>query len=174
MSKVPANDNDGPRVDRLPIPTMSTEEQSAFWARVDKSAGPDACWPWKGACDPYGRVKIDGRLYLAHRVATGIATGSDLLDVPVLRHKCDNPPCCNPAHHEPGDYVDNTADMFARGRDNLRRGENHPFAVANDNLVAAIKASPLSGRKAAKHFGVSYGMVANIRSGRRWKHVEAA
>jgi len=164
-----ANDN-GP----LPIPALTPEQQARFWSSVDKSAGPDECWPWTGTVGPYGRVKIDGVLYLTHRVATAIETESDLSDVPVLRHTCDNPPCCNPGHHVTGDYTDNAADMLLRGRGNPRRGESHPMAAANDNLVAAIKASPLSGRKAATHFGVSYGMVANIRSGRRWAHVEAA
>jgi len=165
----PANDN-GP----LPIPTLTELQQRQFWLRVDQTGGGNACWPWQGGGEPYGRIKYDGVAYLTHRVATAIHTGSDLSDVPVLRHTCDNPPCCNPGHHVPGDYLDNTADMLARDRGNPRRGENHPLAAVNDNLVLSIKASPLSGRKAAAHFGVSYGMVANIRSGRRWAHVEAA
>src|SRR5690606_16765424 len=165
----PANDN-GP----LPIPTLTELQQRQFWASVDRSAGDNSCWLWKGACGPYGRVKINGVLYLAHRVATAITRGTDLSDVLVLRHTCDNPPCCNPSHHEPGDYVDNVADMLARGRGNPLRGQAHPMSAANDDLVRAIKQSKLSGRKAAEHFGVSYGMVANIRSGRRWAHVEAA
>lgn len=164
-----ANDN-GP----LPIPILTEQQKMQFWATVDKSAGPDDCWPWRGAVGPYGRVKIYGVAYLAHRVATALSTGSDLSGVPVLRHACDNPPCCNPSHHVPGSYADNMADMLARGRGNPRRGEANPKAIANDNLAAAIKASPLSGRKAAVHFGVSYGMVANIRAGRSWAHVRAA
>ena len=165
-----ANDNEGRSP--IPIPALTSEQQDRFWAMVDKSAGPEECWPWKGTVGPYGRVRIDGVLYQTHRVATAIETGSDLKDVPVLRHACDNPPCCNPGHHEPGSYSDNVADMLNRGRANPRRGENHPMAAANDNLVLAILESELSGRKAAIHFGVSYGMVANIRSGRRWSHVK--
>lgn len=67
--------------------------------------------------------------------------------------------------------MDNTMDMMLRGRANPVRGEKHPRAAANDNLVREILDSPLSGRKAADHFGVSYGMVANIRARRTWKHI---
>lgn len=48
----------------------------------------------------YGRIKFDGRLDLAHRVAYRLAVGP----VPagkVLDHLCRNPSCINPEHLEP-------------------------------------------------------------------------
>lgn len=154
------------------IPPLSVSERATFWLAVDQSRGADSCWPWTGIAEPYGRVKIRGRVYLSHRVAYAIHTNNDLQTCPVVRHSCDNPPCCNPAHLSPGSYADNTADMLSRDRSNPRKGEAHSRSVANDNLIREILDSPLSGRKAALHFGVSYGLVANIRSGRSWKHIE--
>src|SRR4051812_7845536 len=63
--------------------------------RVDRSGGPDACWPWLGRIEKhgYGRATINGRHVLAHR-----AVYAELVDaVPAeldLLHSCDNPPCC--------------------------------------------------------------------------------
>lgn len=167
-----ANDN-GPRRMPKPVPKLTQEQRGRFWMNVDKSGGPDSCWPWTGTIDgEYGRAKIDGRLYLAHRVAASDHLDDRLESHRVVRHSCDNPPCCNPKHLLPGTYSENTQDMIERSRANPVKGELHRLAAANDNLVRDILASPLSGRKAAAHFGVSYGLVANIRSGRSWKHIE--
>ena len=166
-------DNDNGLGVRRPvaIPALSEQQQARFWMDVDRSGGPDACWPWTMATDPYGHVRIDGTLYLTHRVSFSIANGNGLDGDELVRHECDNPPCCNPARLVAGSYADNTMDMLVRGRANPQRGEDNVRAIANDNLVREIMASPLSGRKAAAHFGLSYGLVANIRAGRSWKHV---
>jgi hypothetical protein len=102
-----------------------TPEQfsAAFWAKVDDSAGPDACWPWTGALfrpGPrgygmnYGRIKRNRRTLHAHRVAWELAHGptGELF----VLHKCDNPPCCNPAHLFLGTAADNMADKVRKGR----------------------------------------------------------
>jgi hypothetical protein len=70
-----------------------------FWAKVDKSGGPEACWPWTaGKSAGYGRVTMRGRQSVASRVsyelATGISPSADLQ----IDHLCKNPPCVNPKH----------------------------------------------------------------------------
>lgn len=164
------NDNHKPRRP-VALPVLTEGERRSFWATVDRSAGHDSCWPWTGITEPYGRVKIRGKLYLAHRVAFALVHGLEAAVDALVRHSCDNPPCCNPAHLLSGSYADNTADMLDRGRANPRRGESNVRAIANDDLVREILAAPMSGRKTAAHFGVSYGLVANIRAGRSWKHI---
>lgn len=88
----------------------------ALESRVDKSGGPDACWPWTGLTTAagYGVVQVRGQNHYAHRLTLEIETG-DLGDLKAC-HRCDNPPCCNPSHLFRGTDGDNLADAHAKGR----------------------------------------------------------
>ena len=93
-----------------------------FWTKVDRSGGPDACWPWMGhrTRQGYGQVKILGKSTPAHRVAWELTNGpiplGDHFGTTCACHRCDNPPCCNPAHLFLGTMADNVADRDAKGR----------------------------------------------------------
>lgn len=80
--------------------------ESDFWERVDRSGGPDACWPWRMYVDPTGYGKLQARdlsglrrPVQAHRLAYvlehGIAWPAAEIHV---HHLCENRVCCNPAH----------------------------------------------------------------------------
>ena len=74
-----------------------------FWSRLDRSGGPDACWPWTGALKPagYGELTWRGRKgYVAHRVALEL-TGIEIPAGWHVDHLCSNKRCANPAHLEP-------------------------------------------------------------------------
>ena len=80
----------------------------------------DGCWEWRGRRSEKGYPLISiERLGLrharAHRVMYEETTGNILGDR-IIRHTCDNPPCINPSHLEPGTNADNTRDMMERGR----------------------------------------------------------
>lgn len=101
-----------------------------FWSRVDKSGGPDACWPWTGGRgNQYGKAGgvIPGEQF-AHRVAFILTNGRKPEAAQLFRgaacvlHSCDNPPCCNPAHLREGTMADNMRDRDERGRDRFSRG----------------------------------------------------
>ena len=92
-----------------------------FWAFVDTSAGPEACWPWTGGLRKgYGAFGVRKDLVVqAHRFAWELTYGPIPEGLNVLHH-CDNPPCCNAFHPEHlflGTLSDNTLDMHAKGRD---------------------------------------------------------
>jgi hypothetical protein len=84
---------------------------------------PSGCWEWQGALSGkgYGRVKVDGRIYLPHRLE---AFWAGLISDPAdgtgrkvcILHSCDNPKCCNPDHLKAGTMSQNMKDCVARGR----------------------------------------------------------
>lgn len=76
------------------------------------------CWNWTKyrSRAEYGVVWHNGKHVFAHRVAYELANGTKILEGLVVRHKCDNPPCVNPAHLETGTPADNVQDMMERGR----------------------------------------------------------
>ena len=91
-----------------------------LWKYV-KVGGADECWPWQAASRRrgYGIFSVLKKDYVASRVAYQLATGTDPGELFVL-HRCDNPPCCNPAHLFLGTHSDNMRDMVAKGRDRWR------------------------------------------------------
>lgn len=75
------------------------------------------CLVFSGSCDRkgYGRIRIDGRIRPAHRVAYEHAHGPIPAGL-VVMHSCDNPPCCRIDHLSIGTVADNNADRDAKGR----------------------------------------------------------
>ena len=73
-----------------------------FWQKVDRSGGPDACWPWLGGkcSDGYGTFWVGGKTVGAHRVAYTLLVGP-VPDGLTLDHLCRARGCVNPAHLEP-------------------------------------------------------------------------
>lgn len=149
----------------------------AFWQWVTPG-DPDACWEWQGGWRSsfgYGRFRHKGPQYSAHRVSYELHNGPipDGLDV---LHKCDNPPCCNPAHLFLGDDLANVRDKIAKGRANNRTNLGKPPATAklSESDVAEIlslRDSGLFQREIAKIFGVDRASISNVLSGKAWKWV---
>lgn len=109
----------GVNAPRRPL-DLTAAEIADFWSRVDRS---DGCWTWtrdfhSGGYGIFRRHADRTRKVTAHRVAFALEV-RPLLAGEVVRHTCDNPPCCNPAHLVAGTQADNVRDAVARGRQNL-------------------------------------------------------
>ena len=76
------------------------DPEGAFWSKVDKSGGPDACWPWMAAEGSvgYGAVKWRGKRVDTHRMAFELATGRPAAPGMDVCHTCHWRLCGNPAH----------------------------------------------------------------------------
>lgn len=167
------------------MPRYSTPFPIRFWAKVDRSGGPDACWPWLGSRNKagYGICGDDGpdTSRIAHRNAWVLTNGPIPNGLSVLHH-CDNPPCCNPAHHFTGTYLDNARDREAKGRRvsflaPVMPGEANPNAKLTDQAICTIRrerARGVPGLELSLRFGVNRPTIYNIAAGRRWGHVRCS
>lgn len=147
-----------------------------FWAKVDKSAGPDACWPWTAARFDTGY----GSFNLKHRQSTGahrlawILTNGAIPEGHGVLHRCDNRGCCNPRHLFTGTHSDNMRDAAAKGRLALQvpgriarvSGPLHPQARLSSEQVEEVRrlyaAGKITQRELATRFGVSEQTIGHI------------
>lgn len=146
-----------------------------FWSKVAIS-NPNDCWEWtahklkKG----YGWFRIAGSSSSAHRVAaflSGMLVSLQSKDH--VLHKCDNPPCCNPAHLFVGNNAINVADRVSKGRSaHVRQyGERNGMAKLTGDDVQFIKrlvSMNLSQSEIARAYNVKQPAISRIVSGKRW------
>lgn len=155
----------------------SGDKTTRFWAKVDRR-GPDDCWPWTGSRKPmgYGHFVMLKKDYNAHRLSYELANGPIPAGQHVL-HRCDNPPCVNPAHLFLGTHTDNMHDMDAKGRKSRGEATRRHKLTAED--VRAIRAgfrqlTPYKSNcgRMAKQYGVTSMTVLNAALGRTWSHLK--
>lgn len=156
-----------------------------FWEKVNKSGGPDACWPWTAARDSNGYGKFfagikDGKKILAkaNRVAWELVHGP-IPDGLCSLHHCDNPACCNSVssrHLFIGTRIDNQRDMVSKGRNHNgdSRGSSNGRAVLTEADIIEIRRLYSSGESQvsiSSRYGVAHQMVSRIVRCEAWRHV---
>lgn len=167
------------------ISPVTPEQEARFWSKVDRSTGPDTCWLWTAStAHGYGSVGYSGRTYIAHRIAFFLTHHTDPGAL-FVRHTCDTPLCCNPAHLLLGTHADNMADMCERGRSNSGKeylgtilyGGDNPAARLTEEDVLAIRAeySPnvrgCGYESLARKYGVGSTTIVHIIKRETWTHV---
>lgn len=157
-----------PPVQRRP-PWGQTPEQRLRWYGWDET--PRGCWEYRGRRNEggYGAVSVGDLSTGAHRVAYEVWVGPVPAGL-VVRHRCDNPPCINPAHLELGTQQDNIDDRERRGRRNVKRNRN-PNIKIRDEMLPEIYAAKQAGER-AEDIGARYG-VSNVTIYNALKHYEA-
>lgn len=159
-----------------------------FWSKVDKSGGPDACWPWLRRLTPkgYGQFQLDVRKSVrAHRLAWELDRRVAPPPHLAVCHDCDNPKCCNPNHLWLGTQLQNIEDRDAKGRtargdrvgdsDRRARGTANAKSKLTEGCVRQIRARSSDGAthaELAREYGVSENSIRKVVNRRSWSHVE--
>lgn len=136
-----------------------------FWEAVSIKS-PAECWEFKKyrTKKGYGVFSVDSRTILAHRVAAALSL-PDFDDSRLVCHRCDNPPCCNPAHLFVGTYQDNATDRKNKGRTHLSRK-----LTGEQVLAARIRhRNGESYKTLATEYGVTFGCIYNAINCHTWK-----
>jgi len=146
-----------------------------FWSYVNKREAGE-CWPWVGGrfARGYGQFRAGRRKVKAHRCAYELTFG---LPRDRVLHRCDNPPCCNPAHLFDGSLSDNAGDRERKGRSapipwSPKPGELNPAAKIGRGEVDLIRQRASAGepqRALATAFGLSQSQIGNIVRGQSWR-----
>ena len=157
---------------------ISESQKANLWAKVSIQE-PGECWMWQayvnrdgyGVCMTGSRTDGTRKPQLAHRAIYFVTHGQ----VPtIVRHTCDQPACCNPAHLLEGTHFENMQDKLARGRQ--PRGEGHCRAKLTDEQVRAMRAQRPHRTLAelSKMYGVSVPAISDIVQNKAWAHVGPA
>lgn len=150
--------------------TTGREKVAAIMAQLSAAHGVSECWEWPHArsrtgygvvCWQVGPRKRDKRGTSAHRLAWMARTGQSLGRLQFVCHRCDNPPCINPAHLFVGSPQDNMADMTAKGRRGPPRPGRPRLFAPEAERIAALDGRSL--RVVAHDYGVTPGTVARWR-----------
>lgn len=147
-----------------------------FMRHVEIGHEVGSCWAWTGNKPDgrYGHFSVGEKSVKAHRWMFEHLNG-DIPASTVIRHKCDNPVCVNPAHLESGTAKQNIQDCVTRGRRADRKGERHPLATVNDEQVREIRRLADLGhtqRAIGERFEMSKSQVGKIVRRDNWGHVE--
>lgn len=149
----------------------SVEER---FARQIIKRGPDECWEWQAATTEggHGQFGAGDIRTTAHRFAWALENGN-IPDGQVVRHSCDNPPCCNPKHLLLGTQLENMGDCVDRGRNN--KGEVTGTSVLTEGEVLQIREKWATRKYRQKDLGREFGVTQNTihKVVRRvtWQHI---
>ena len=150
---------------------VGTPQEAAFLSMVRKTR---SCWLWLGAKNEKGygigrRIRgLDKRG--AHQQAWMLFTKTSIPKGMCVCHRCDNPPCVNPAHLFLGTVAENAHDRWRKGRFPVD-GEKNPQAKLTEEGVRYIRLHHQLGvvsHVIAKQVGVDSSTVRRVARGEAW------
>ena len=161
----------------LPRHTRRKSLEERIWSKASNRSLPDACWEWRGSRDKngYGRVAVNSKRFLVHRVTWELTYGK-IPDGLCVLHNCptgDNPSCCNPKHLFLGTKADNMKDMVNKGR--CIEGEKSPNAKLSVLKVKHIRSfdtmNEIIAKRLAKEYNVCPRTIYSVFWYKTWKRV---
>lgn len=145
------------------------------WDEVQRVDGLSPCWEWRGARSKQGYGRADDKYIgssLVHRLSYTVWNGP-LGEDEFACHRCDNPPCMNPAHLFAGSRQDNVDDMISKERH--AHGVKVPNHILTPEQVVEIRAKYIpykySQQRLADEYGVARTTIEQVTLGSTWKLV---
>lgn len=121
------------------------------------------CHIWNAYTDKngYGKISIDHKPQLAHRVAYELFVGNIPQGMLIL-HSCDNPYCVNPDHLRVGTNAENMRDKGLRGKN---------FKITNEQAteIKELLKSGVKIKEVARIYNLDYYYVNMVRIGKARK-----
>lgn len=126
----------------------------------------------------YGVITINSSPVYLHRLTLEIHLGRELQSDELACHRCNRPSCINPDHLYAGSRHDNSMDLINAGNyspPSRLPGETNPNARLTAWQVGEIRRRYRAGGVTLKtlgdEFGVSFGAISHIITGRTWTSV---
>lgn len=152
-----------------------------FFDLIDmKNGDSNQCWPWIGGAHTIykdrGYFSFQGKRWLVYRLMYFLVHG----DIPtvdehgrqlVVRHKCDNSLCCNPAHLELGTRSENEHDKYKKDRHGI------PVACVRE-IKRLLQTTSMTQEAIAEYVGkrynyhISRSAVRDIKNGFRRTQID--
>lgn len=107
-----------------------------FFEKIRKT---NDCWWWLAGKDKdgYGRIKVRGKTFQAHRFSWCIHN-KKIPDGMSVLHQCDNSSCVNPEHLFLGTALDNNRDRDSKGRNGYSKRthcpKGHEYSLENTTV----------------------------------------
>ena len=108
----------------------------------------------------YGKIIFNNKHYTAHRLAYFFVYG--FKDC-IIRHKCDNPLCCNPLHLEQGTDKDNAQDCTCRNRHFSRKSK---FSKKDVDKMRELHNNGNTQMEISKIYHTSDGTICKLLQGK--------
>ena len=147
--------------------------EQRFWDFVFPEPNT-GCWLWVGPLSGsgYGRLNLGGGVQVqANRFSWELHNGKIKANL-FTCHKCDVRCCVNPEHLFLGTQTENLEDMVRKGRDNPKRGEDHPRSKLTEQMVLQIRADSRSLTEIGNDYGFDKQYVWKIKNGWHWGHIK--
>jgi hypothetical protein len=151
----------------LKAKTCSPECAIAFNSTINRLTD---CWEkqHKGTQGGYCNTSFRSEVDYSHRFSYRHLVGP-IPEGQVVRHKCDNPKCCNPDHLEIGTYHQNMEDMRSRGRSAV--GTRNARSKLSEEQVRDIATSDEDYNTLGRKYSVHPSNIRSIKNGNTWSHV---
>ncbi|ALA07595.1 hypothetical protein BC01_001 [Bacillus phage BC01] len=140
--------------------------------KLEYEINDDGCWVVTShAVNGHGYpiIQRNGNKQYVHRF-TYMKKFGEIDSSVLLRHKCDNPKCCNPDHLVEGTHGDNVRDRVIRNRS--AKGTSHGRTKLTEDQAKFIKYdTTYNNSELARMFDVSTKAIRLIKQGINWSHI---